>query len=99
MKVCGKTAEEMALCKTQCEQEVNQAKVQLELEQQEKLLLRAQLDGLRNQYGLISSAEDFSSKEKFVELDQELIALDKLLKNNWPEAKRKIRNRILKNKD
>ena len=91
--------------KTQLEQENDQIKQEcqntktvLADEQQSKLLIKAQLDGLREQYGLIGADEDFVSKERFDELESELIALEKLLKRKWPEVKRKIKEDVLTKK-
>ena len=71
---------------------------QIEEEKNLKTIFKGQLHGLRNQYGLMTDEEDFTSKEKFNELEEEFLALEKLLKSQWKETKKKIRIEIWKKK-
>ena len=68
---------------------------QLENEKNTKTLLKAELHGLRNKKGLISDEEDFTSKEKFNELEEEFLALENLLKTKWKVTKKQIRQDVL----
>lgn len=63
--------------------------------EEEKLLVQAQLHGLRQQCGLISPEEDYTSKERFMELEQEFAAFEKLFKKQWGYTKKRIRKEIL----
>ena len=61
----------------------------------EKIFVQAQLDGLRQQYGLISPQEDFTSKERFLELEKEYEAFEELFRTQWGYTKKRIRRDIL----
>ena len=61
----------------------------------EKMLVQAQLHGLRQQCGLITPEEDFTSKERFMELEKEFAAFEKLFKTQWGFTKKRIRKEIL----
>lgn len=61
----------------------------------EDVLVRAQLHGLRQKHGLITDEDDFTSKERFLELEEELIAFQQLFDENWRKTKKRIRKDIL----
>ena len=62
---------------------------------QEDTLIRAQLHGLRQQHGLITDEEDFTSKERFLELEAEFKAFEELFETQWKYTKKRIRKEIL----
>lgn len=62
---------------------------------EENTLVRAQLHGLRQQHGLMSSEDDFTSRERFEELEREYEAFLDLFEKQWKVTKRRIRKDIL----
>ncbi len=58
-------------------------------------LMRGQLNGLRHKYGLIPENEDFSSKERFKELEEEFAAFYELFEDEWKKTRKRIRKDIL----
>ena len=56
--------------------------------------MRAQLDGLRHKYGVIPNNEDFTSKERFEELEKEFAAFYELFEGEWKKARKRIRKDI-----
>ena len=75
-----------------------QAQEQIRQEKDKNVILKAQLHGIRNQHGLITDEEDFTSKERFLELEAEFDAFEKLLKKQWGYTKKRIRRDILRRK-
>ena len=65
---------------------------------QRRLLVEAQLHGLRQRYGLIPPEEDYTSKEFFMELEREFDAFEEFLQTQWRSTKKRIRKEILGNK-
>lgn len=61
----------------------------------QKALNDARLNGLRQQYGLLSPMDDFSSEEAFTELEGELEALYELVRGEWKNAKEILRRNFL----
>ena len=59
------------------------------------ILLRGQLNGLRHKYGLLTSDDDFSTKERMEELETEFQAFYELFEDEWRKTRRKIRKDIL----
>ena len=63
--------------------------------EQARILAQAQLHGLRQQCGLITSEDDFTSKERFLELEAEFRAFEELFEKQWKYTKKRIRKEIL----
>lgn len=63
--------------------------------EKDNTLVRAQLHGLRSRYGLMTDADDFSSKERMEELEREFEAFYALFDGEWKKARKKIRKDIL----
>lgn len=61
----------------------------------EKALYGAELHALRQRLGLSSATEDFTSAERFDELEMEFEAFAKFFRANWARAKKRIRKEIL----
>lgn len=62
-----------------------------------KSLVQAQLHAIQGEHGL-TVGEDFSSEEKFEELEKEFIAFYELFEEKWKLAKKQIRKDVLWNK-
>lgn len=56
---------------------------------------KAQLHGLRQQHGLTASEDDFTSKERFMELEAEFRAFEAFFETQWKYTKKRIRKEIL----
>lgn len=92
--------------KAQLEQEMQQMKEthrrlmdekQRQIEEiEEKLTVTsARLLGVRQEHGLITPDDDFTSKERFLELEQEYAAFQKFFAGQWKSAKKQIRKQSL----
>lgn len=66
---------------------------------EDKDVILACFNSLRNEHGLITVDNDFTTKMKFEELEAQYNAFKKLFKNEWKKTKRKIRSNILSNVD
>ncbi|MBQ2716973.1 MAG: DUF2357 domain-containing protein [Clostridia bacterium] len=62
---------------------------------EEKSWAMAQLNGLRAQNNLIGDTEDYTSMERFIELEQQFDAFSKFFKSQWSKTKKRIRREIL----
>ena len=72
-------------------QELEELKVKNE---EARIFAQAQLHGLREQYGLTTEEEDYTSKERFLELEQEYASFQAFLEKQWGQTKKSIRKRI-----
>ena len=63
----------------------------------ERALMQAELTGVRAQLGL-ASAEDFTSKERFLQLEQEREAFEKFFGSAWKKTKRRMLKEALSKK-
>ncbi|MFP4287384.1 MAG: DUF2357 domain-containing protein [Candidatus Izemoplasmataceae bacterium] len=61
---------------------------------EEKRFEHAQYIALKQQQGLLSDQEDFTSKDRFKQLELEMIAYKKLFKEQWKKAKNQIREKV-----
>ena len=59
-----------------------------------RIFAQAQLHGLREQYGLTTDEEDYTSKERFLELEQEYASFQAFFEKQWGQTKKSIRRRI-----
>jgi len=59
----------------------------------EKKYANAQYIALKTQQGLITDESEFTSKEKFKQLELEMIAYKKLFKDQWKKTKARIREK------
>ena len=57
--------------------------------------VHAQLHGLRQQHGLITDEDDYSSRERFVELEKEYASFQRFFAGQWKHTKKRIRKNIL----
>ena len=77
------------------ESDVETYREQAEALTRENTIVKAQLNGIRSEHGLITSSDDFSSKERFEELEREYAAFSALFDSEWKKARKKIRKDIL----
>ena len=71
---------------------------ELLLSEKERITATARLNGLRKQYGLIGSDEEFTSEEDFDELEKQYEYFKILFKEQWKKAKAQIRKDVFKRK-
>lgn len=83
----------------ECDVKTREALDALAKSENERLLTAAQLNGLRQQHGLIKPTDDYSSKERFIELEKQYNAFCELFDTQWKGAKKNIRKQLLWNKD
>lgn len=62
-------------------------------------LMKAQLDSIRIQHGLLLPSEDLTSKERFSELETEFEAFNTFFKEQWKLTKKEIRKKLLWTKE
>lgn len=62
---------------------------------EEKLVCEARLKGVREQYGLMTEADDFTERDTFGKLEKEFEAFERFYNTQWSKTKRKIRKSIL----
>jgi len=90
-----KLTKEREEIETTLREEVGKLREDRDKNNEERLSYLAQLHGLRQKHGLITKEDDFSSKERFNELEQEYAAFVQLFKKQWNITKKKIRKDIL----
>ena len=76
------------------ETEIHELNKQIKRLEEEKRYLNAQYLALKQQQGLITDADDFTSKEKFKQLELEMAAYKKLFKEQWKKTKQQIRLKV-----
>ena len=79
----------------QMQEQVQTMSAEKERSEKERILAQAQLHGLRQQHGLITSEDDFTSKERFLELEAEFKAFEQLFETQWKYTKKRIWKEIL----
>lgn len=62
---------------------------------EETALIRGELDGIRAEQGKLIPSADYSSRERFIELENEYLAFHKFFKSQWEYTKKEIRKTIL----
>ncbi|MDE6411022.1 MAG: hypothetical protein K2L02_00600 [Clostridia bacterium] len=63
----------------------------------ELAFVRGELDGIRAQQGLLTPSHDYTSRERFKELEREYEAFHKFFTQQWEYTKKENRKNILKN--
>lgn len=61
---------------------------------EENLYLRTELDGLRARNGLMTPSTDYTSRERFVELEAEFEAFKRFFKGQWRLTKKAIKREV-----
>ena len=65
----------------------------------ELVFVRGELDGLRAREGMLTPSSDYTSRERFKELECEYEAFHKFFMGQWEFTKKEIRKNILRNSD
>ncbi|MDE6398095.1 MAG: hypothetical protein K2L51_02130, partial [Clostridiales bacterium] len=60
----------------------------------ELYMVRAELDGLRSKHGLLKPSVDYTSRERFTELEEEYEAFKRFFNGQWKLTKRAIRQDV-----
>ena len=94
-----KTAEElhcseMESMRISCEAQIKKITDEKERVMAEYDLCRARLHGLREEHGLMTPDDDFTSKESFAEIERESMAFKRFFDRQWDGTKKKIRQEI-----
>lgn len=77
--------------------ELREAKFSYQQAIDERLVLLAELNGIRKRYNLPElNAENFTSEERFKELEEELKAFTKFFNEVWKKTKPKIKERVFR---
>jgi len=58
-------------------------------------LVYGELDALRIKYNLIDPTEDYTTKERFNQLEEEFVAFAEFFKDKWNETKKRIKKEIM----
>ncbi len=78
---------ELAARQKACDDEVEQWR-------KENSFIRAELDGMRIAQGLMTPSTDYSSRERFVELEREFEAFQRFFKGQWKITKKEIKREV-----
>lgn len=76
-------------------EEMQQLRAENERLKNQRIIAVAELNALRQKNGLMTNADDYTSKERFNELEEEFEAFFALFKDQWKQTKRRIRREIL----
>ena len=93
---CGETVKTE---QTKSEALKMQYEKQFETLKEEAALAKGELDGIRIQQGKMTPSAEYTSRERFTELEQEYEAFQKFFKKQWEFTKKEIRKTILWTKD
>ena len=69
-------------------------KAELEDRDRELYMIRAELDGIRIKQGAVKPSVDYTSRERFVELEEEFEAFKRFFRGQWKLTKRAIRKEV-----
>jgi hypothetical protein len=72
-------------------QELTSFQIQCKVLDEEKKFANAQYHALKQQYGLMTSADDRTSRDQFLELESEMKAYRTMFKMQWKKAKKAIK--------
>lgn len=75
-----------------CSEEVKAAR-------EEAALIRGELDGMRAAQGLMTPSTEYTSRERFLELEAAYMAFHKFFKSQWELTKKEIRKTVLWTKE
>ena len=70
-------------------------RAELKKVKEETALIRGELDGIRAQQGKLTPSLEYTSRERFIELEDEYMAFHKFFKAQWEYTKKEIRKTIL----
>ena len=83
------------LTREQADSKVAEIQAENDRLKEKNTLVSAQLHGIRQQHGLMTSEDDFTSRDRFEELEREYEAFLDLFEKQWKVTKRRIRKDIL----
>lgn len=72
------------------------ASEQLQTCERELHMVRAELDAIRIKNGALKPSDDYTSRERFVELEEEYEAFKRFFRGQWKLTKRSIRDEVYK---
>ncbi len=70
-------------------------RIELKKARDENALIRGELDGIRAQQGKLTPSADYTSRDRFLELEEEYMAYHRFFKTQWEYTKKEIRKTIL----
>ncbi|MDE7082451.1 MAG: hypothetical protein K2O89_01945 [Clostridia bacterium] len=70
-------------------------RIELKKARDENALIRGELDGIRAQQGKLTPSIDYTSRDRFIELEEEYMAYHRFFKSQWEFTKKEIRKTIL----
>lgn len=70
-------------------------RIELKKARDENALIRGELDGIRAQQGKLTPSADYTSRDRFIELEEEYMAYHRFFKAQWEFTKKEIRKTIL----
>lgn len=70
-------------------------RAELKKARDENALIRGELDGIRAQQGKLIPSSDYTSRDRFIELEEEYMAYHRFFKAQWEFTKKEIRKSIL----
>jgi hypothetical protein len=76
-------------------QELENTKLKFDESEKERLLLGAQLNALKQQYGLFNEGEEFTSESDFNQLERQYEAFKQLFDEQWKATKKRIRREVI----
>lgn len=74
--------------------QINELNIKLHKEEEERRANMARYHALKQQYGLFTDKDDFTSREDFKELELEMIAFKQFFNEQWRKTKKKIRENV-----
>lgn len=87
--------QEMDLMKEAHRCEIEEKEEQIDQLNEKMDILNARLLGIRQEHGLITAEDDYSSKEGFAELQREYGAFRRFFDAQWKQAKKSIRKKAI----
>ena len=75
--------------------EIEEKEEQIDQLNEKMDILNARLLGIRQEHGLITAEDDYSSKEGFAELQREYGAFRRFFDAQWKQAKKSIRKKAI----
>lgn len=70
-------------------------RIELKKLRDENALIRGELDGIRAQQGKLTPSSDYTSRDRFIELEEEYMAYHRFFKAQWEYTKKEIRKTVL----
>lgn len=78
--------------------EIMKAKASVEEAQEQVRYANAKLNAVKRMHGMLTDEDDFTSRERFLELELQKEAFNKLFKEEWKKTKQKIKEAVFSGK-